>query len=156
MTRRSGEVTRVLVLLVVALLGVGCGGPAGALSETQWRTLDGAAVDEDVLNVIQGPQHCDWQSSLWLHLGWPPGTAAGSMRNKRQYVRDPEGVLPPESTRPSLDLDTRLPPEARPAGFRSDEAELWFGPDRGSRAVYLRFVGHVERWPRSREIVACA
>ncbi|CAN5813235.1 hypothetical protein BH20ACT7_BH20ACT7_12760 [soil metagenome] len=37
-----------------------------------------------------------------------------------------------------------------------DETELWFGPGRDSRAAYLRFAGHVERWPRSREMVACA
>jgi len=37
-----------------------------------------------------------------------------------------------------------------------DETELWFGPGRDSRAAYLLFAGHVERWPRSREMVACA
>ncbi|CAN5627131.1 hypothetical protein BH24ACT14_BH24ACT14_17730 [soil metagenome] len=154
-TQGCNTPARLFALLVVGVFAAGCGGVAGALPETQWRTPDGDAVHEDVLTVIQGPGHCDWQSSLLLFLGWPPGTAARTALDSRQYVCDPQGVLPVVPLGSSLDLDTRLPPRARPAGFRSDEVELWFGPDGGATAVYLRFDDHVERWPRSREF-ACA
>ncbi|CAN5889087.1 hypothetical protein BH20ACT7_BH20ACT7_11990 [soil metagenome] len=142
----------------VLLLLAGCAGETsvGQLVGARWTAADGQTVTEEVVNVIRGPEHCDWQSSVWLHLGWPPGTKARTVADVRQYVRDPRGVLPRPVKGGTLSVDIRLPPEAEPVGFRSGQAELWFGSDRGAEVLYVKLPDRVERWPRSREAIACA
>lgn len=126
------------------------------LVAARWSGPAGDPVPTGVVNVIRGPEHCDWQSSLWLHLGWPVGTPAETASDIRQYVRDPGGVLPESVEKEaSLALDAELPEAAEPTGYDVNTVELWLGEDGGDDAVYVVFADHVERWPRTAEVIAC-
>lgn len=144
--------------LAVLLSLAGCSTGEATVDDlvgARWTGPGGDPVSSRVINVIRGPEHCDWQSSLWMHVGWPLGTRADSAADIRQYVRDPEDVLPVE-TETAFDTDVEMPKGASPTGFQADGVELWFGEDDGDHAVYLVFADHVERWPRAAEVIACA
>jgi hypothetical protein len=101
-----------------------------------------------------GPSHCGWESSVVLAVHWPPGSAYDRTKSPkwRQYLRDPEGVVPvfgeePEPG-PTLDLDAALPKKADYSGLYTEDIELWFGQDGGDRYAYLVGRDHTERWPR--------
>lgn len=119
----------------------------------EWRHRDGSRIDTDVVSVVRGPSHCGWESAFLLHLGWPLGSSAGDDTQMRQYVRDPSDVL---GFGDQLEVQTELPAGAVDTRFRVDDVELWIGPHGGDDAVYLVFRDHVEKWPRSTEIFACA
>ena len=168
---------RTVVLLVVAVLATSCTHEQERLAEsatptsltnsasaesdvgpddlprTRWTGGDGRSTEEGMVNVIRGPAHCDYETSLWLHLGWPPGTPAETDTQMRQYVRDPEDIL---GLADGLDVQAVLPEAASATEFSADGVELWLGEDGGDAAVYLVFRDHVERWPRSPQIIACA
>lgn len=123
----------------------------------RWSGPDDGAAPSSTLHVIRGPGHCDWESSVWLHLAWPVGTEAGTSGDIHQYVRDPRGVLPDEvEKQASLELDSEVPDTAEPTGYHVDGVELWLGDDGRDEAVYVVFEDHVERWPRTAEVIACA
>lgn len=128
---------------------------ADDLVGAQWNGPAGDPAPSRVVNVIRGPDHCDWQSSIWLHLGWPVGTAAETAADIRQYVRDPRDVLPENVKKASLDMDAELPGAGDPTGYHVDSVELWLGDDGGDDAVYVVLEDHVERWPRTTEVIAC-
>ncbi|MGW6357858.1 hypothetical protein ACWFR5_22455 [Streptomyces sp. NPDC055092] len=88
-----------------------------------------------------GPEHCDWQSVEFLHLG------------DRQYLRDPEHALSRELLHSSYAPKTRLPGGATDTGYRDGRRQLWLSAD-GSDA-YVRTGGGVERWPGAIERIAC-
>jgi hypothetical protein len=74
----------------------------------------------------------------------------------RQYIRDPSDTVPVE-LQTILDTNVELPDGASPTGYRADGVELWLGFDGGDDAIYVAFDDdHVERWPRSAEVIACA
>ncbi len=124
------------------------------LISATWTRADGTSAPSEVVNVIQGPEHCGWDSSLWLHLGWPLGTAAESAEQIRQYVRDPEDVL---GMADEFDRQASLPEGSTFTGFTTDDVELWLGPDNGDAAIYLVFAPEVvQHWPRSAEVIACS
>ncbi len=54
-----------------------------------------------------------------------------------------------------LDLDAELPADAQSTGYHTEQAELWFGPDRGDQYAYLDTDRGIERWPRAREPIGC-
>ncbi len=111
--------------------------------------------ESNVINAITGPDHCDWESGVIMHVGWPLGHNASDISESRQYVRDPKKVFPPGSTMTSFDDDVELPKGAENTGYRTEFMELWLDPNDNS-AAYLVFSGHVERWPRASEVIACA
>ena len=105
----------------------------------------------------EGPDHCEWQSAVFLRVGWPLGTTQGVTvgpdGESREYVRDAEGAIPYME---GLDLDAALPAGAEPTGYTTGDVELWFGEDGGAAWAYVvRGDGQVERWPRPVEPIAC-
>lgn len=128
---------------------------ADDLVDARWTGPDGEPVPSEVLNVLRGPQHCDWESSVLLHVGWPLGTAADTAADIRQYVRDPKGVLP-DVVMGSFGADVQVPAGASATGYEADGVELWLGESGGEEAMYVVFEEHAERWPRTAEVIACA
>lgn len=134
-------------------------GPSGEPAErgaSQDRTFE--------LSTMRMPDHCDWQEAVVLQVAWPLGTTyangpdAPDAPDVREFMRDPQGVLPhrPGAYRSKLDLDSDLPEDATPNGYSIGGVELWFGPDGGEEFAYLVRAGRSERWPREYEEVACA
>ena len=117
-----------------------------------------------VIHTLTGSSHCDWESAVFLHMSWPPGTVLRGpigddyeQGSFRQYLRDPNNVLGgPLAT--TFDPDAPLPDDARPSGFRRGPWELWVSPSEAEQAAYLVRDDKVERWPRviSRRVIACA
>lgn len=143
-------------LLGLALLpGVvgACGGGNGDW-EKAWNDARGEQVPEFVVSTYRGAEHCEWESAVFLQLGWPLGTAE-KIGPGRQYVRDPEGLFP-ENVIVPLDLDARLPPDARYTGYHRGEVKLWVSDSEAADAVYLVRGEQVERWPRTTQTIACA
>lgn len=122
-----------------------------------WYGPDGEAISRDtnIINAITGPDHCDWESGVMMHVGWPLGRDAADISESRQYIRDPEKVFPQGNLMAEFEADVELPNKAKYTGYRTDFMELWL--DRDDRAAaYLVFADHVERWPRASDTIACA
>lgn len=153
--RLNQQMKRVLLagLLPVTLLG--CGG--GVDWEKPWLDSNGKTVPTNqIVSTYRGPDHCEWDSAVFLNLGWPPGTYAEyPSSSARQYVRDPEGLFESEHLAP-LDLDVKLPPDARYTGYHLDEIELWIRSADADEAVYIVRPERVERWPRLARHTICA
>lgn len=143
---------RLLSLALLPLIAM-CGGGSRDW-ENAWVDARGERVPDLVTSTYRGDEHCEWQSAVFLHLGWPLGTAE-KVSSGRQYVRDPEGLFPEDIT-VSLDLDATLPPDARYTGYHQGEVQLWVNDSEAAEAVYLVRGEHVERWPRTTDIIACA
>lgn len=110
-----------------------------------WRTADGDPVPVDRVASFPGPEHCDWQDITFLTLG-----------DDTQYLRDTAGELRRWSTT-SYDAGATVPDDAHDTGLERDGRHLWLAADRS--AAYLVATGDpgdVERWPATRERVACA
>jgi hypothetical protein len=116
-------------------------------------TKGGRPVDRRELNSVAGPDHCDWQSAVMMHLGWPLGTVSQSTAEIRQFIRDPDGVIG-FGVRAKLAIAVDLPDDVRNTGYRNGELELWLSPS-DPDAAYLRAGDDVERWPRADPVVAC-
>lgn len=123
---------------------------------SRWYGPDGEEISEDtnIINAIIGPEHCDWQSAVMMHVGWPLGQDAADASKSRQYLRDPDDVFSPESLMTSFDADVDLPARAEFTGFRTDFMELWLEPG-NETAAFLVFADHVEQWPQAKETIAC-
>ena len=115
------------------------------------------------IHTMTGHSHCGWDSIVFLHIAWPPGTVLrGPIGDDfldgrfRQYVKDPDGDLGPFPE--TFDPDARLPPDARPSGFRRGPWELWISPSEAHRAIYVVRDGKAELWPRviANHVIACA
>lgn len=105
-----------------------------------------------------GTEHCDLQSVLFLRIAWPLGSTYSrteGLNTTRQYVRDSADKISDELLRGVLDLNAELPDGASYTGYYTDDVQLWLGPDRGDRFVYVVGGGTVERWPRAVESIAC-
>ena len=121
--------------------------------EDDWVDSQGRIAPEGVVTSYPGPEHCDWESSVFLIVRWPLGSEGSPGR--RMYVRDPEGLFTDYLSSEFLD-DAELPAEARFSGYRRDEAELWLDPSEIDNHVFIVRGDDVERWPRSTEFIACA
>lgn len=124
---------------------------------SQWYGPDGHEVpmESNVINAITGPDHCDWEGAVIMHVGWPPGHDAADASESRQYLRDPERIFPRGSLMTRFDPDVELPERAEYTGYRTDFMELWLDK-KNDKAAYVVFADHVELWPRAGEIIACA
>lgn len=145
-----------IVLLVFALTS--CTSPAEVeyvdYPGPVWRDGEGRSVSAEVLNVIRGPQPCGWEAAAILHVGWPLGRESEDNSQSRQYVRDPQGVLPRDVVSEAPDLAATLPEDAELSWYVTVGHELWISPAEVDQAVYLVIDGAVERWPRADEF-AC-
>lgn len=121
---------------------------------TYFRDAEGWHLE---LHVIEGAEHCGWQSASFLTLAWPLGSVVrDGGGDTRSYVRDPEGVLAGDFEVPPPDLFATLPDDATLTGYHRDEWQLWVSPSEVDQAVYFVAGSVVERWPRSEQLIACA
>jgi hypothetical protein len=142
--------------VVVVLLSAACTPVIGSRWDGPWTDRRGREVREDVISTYEGAEHCEWDSAVFLHVGWPLGRAARDASEARQYIRDPEGLFEDEVRLP-FDDDAALPRHAEYTGYHLGDVELWLSPTDAAKAVYLVDDGDVERWTRPRrESIACA
>lgn len=152
-------------------------GPTSALDEdegfvpypgSQWHGRDGEPIplEDQLINVISGPEHCEWESAAMLHVTWPPGArAGGEFTEDLQYIRDPDNVIGNRRMFERFEGETSLPDGSRYTGYRTDFMELWVptyeedspvvttaGPPSN---IYLVFEDHIESWPLARDRIAC-
>jgi hypothetical protein len=106
-----------------------------------WVNQHGERVPTTVIRSSQGPAHCDWDGATFLDL------------HGDTFVRDPDGVLPPEWFSLTFDPDATLPDDANDTGYRLDRQALWVAADRS--AVYIATGNDVERWPAASDFVGC-
>lgn len=139
----------------VAALSGGCAQVSGTGWEGLWRDRHGGEVARGVVSTVVGPEHCGWESTVLLHLGWPLGHAGPSSSDTRIYIRDPEGVFAGELPVP-FDDDAKLPRDAKYTGYHLGDTELWISRATAAKAVYLVHGEAVERWPRHGDFGACA
>ena len=117
--------------------GVDLTGVAGPV----WRDSEDRPVPTTVLREFPGPEHCGWESTIWLTLD---GT---------QYIRDPLGVLA-EHSAGSFDPDATLPDGATSTGYYDQGRTIWRSPDGDS--IYVVMADHAERWFRLDPETGCA
>nr|MDT0663349.1 hypothetical protein [Micromonospora sp. DSM 115978] len=139
-------------LVVGVLLMAGCGADDG-LPTGDWRH-NGAEVSAAKIESYAGDDHCDWQEAHFLHVVWP---LSGESGQRRQFVRDPEGVTGVPELRQGFRADAELPTDAAPTGYENDGTELWLaGSDQDVRAYLVSESGEkVEAWPRADPPVGC-
>jgi len=151
--RTQATVRKAVLTLVLGPLLAAC-----ALLYPQlaaWTDASGQTVPDETVYWYHGPDHCEWQSVVFLHVGWPLGSHWASSPPHRTYARDPDGIFAQDLFMGTLDLDAELPASAEDTGYRSGDTELWLDPaDEG--VAYLRDGDSVERWPRFIEFFGCA
>jgi hypothetical protein len=134
---------------VVLLVLAGCGTPPVTDPSSAWTSTDAREVDAALLAVEDGPEHCEWQDTVFLTAKWAELGAPLEDPDVpyESYVRDPSSVELTGSAvhRAGYSPDAELPPTAIDIGYRSGDVELFVFPD-GS-AVYLAGSDRVERWP---------
>ena len=109
------------------------------------------------LHVINGAEHCGWQSASYLTLAWPLGSEErDGVGDARVYVRDPHGVFTGEYDVPPPQLDSTLPQEATFTGYRRGPWELWISANDASAVYLVSDEGTVERWPYANHVAYCA
>lgn len=160
-----------LLPVLLAPLFVACGMDLGVTGETStprsaftavWHGPDGQPAERGEgsdrsfeVAASKGPPHCNWETAVFLSVGWPLGTSPETAEDMRQYLRDPDGHVSDERLLGELDFDVEMPPDAIFSGYATEEVELWFGPDGGNSSAYLKTQDGTERWPRAEEPVAC-
>ena len=107
-----------------------------------WVNQQGKRVPTTVIQSSQGPEHCDWDSTTFLHL------------KGDTFIRDPKGVLPRDWFSVTFDDDVTLPEDVDDTGYRLDRQRLWVAADRS--AAYIATENAVERWPAATGYVGCA
>jgi hypothetical protein len=117
-------------------------------------TRDGRSVKPEEFGTIAGPGHCGWQSATLLSIGWPVGTLSTSATQARQYIRDPNGVVR-SILRDRLDLNAKVPSDARPTGYTYDSVQVYLSPTEQDEAIYVVGPFGAERWPRSDPMTLC-
>jgi hypothetical protein len=119
-----------------------------AMGVQVWQDRTGRRAPVAKIRSRQGSEHCDWQDITFLSMG-PEGDGT-------QFLRDTRGELR-EFLRTTFDAHATLPDDAKDTGYQRSDRHLWI--DRRGIAVYLVAVsnpGNVERWPATKERVACA
>ncbi|MEV5849414.1 hypothetical protein AB0M32_46390 [Streptomyces sp. NPDC051985] len=107
-----------------------------------WTDAHGRRVPVATISGSSGPEHCGWQSAVFLTLG------------DRTYVRDPHGVLAADSLLDGrYDGDVTMPADAHDTGYRFRDRRLWMTDD--GDTAYVRTSHGVEAWPKERRDVAC-
>ena len=157
-------ITAVIILIAVLALawtgdrlGVGKNSVAAAFDYPpeypgyRW-TRDGHPVPPEELATTSGGTHCDQQSVTFLTIVWQQESQGNGQR--RQYVRDPRGVLGTD-VRNRLLIGAPLPTDARSLGYRYDRLQLFSSASDDSEAIYVVGPDIVERWPRSQPTAGC-
>ena len=109
-----------------------------------------------MIATFRGPEHCGWESAVFLHVGRPlVPDDKGREVSPRTYVRDPRGLFQ-DHVRVPFDEDARVPADGRYTGYHLDDVELWISPKEEESAVYVVRRDGAERWPRLPDGFACA
>ena len=122
-------------------------------------SFQGRAVGPQVIDSNAGGPDCGSESVTFLIMSWPPGTTRPFTTAPHQYVRDPQGVLPPppaSTPLPALQRHATLPPDATPTGLRHAGVEVYVSQRTGEGAIYVVGGGVTERWPRVDPMIGCA
>lgn len=107
-----------------------------------WVNEKGERVPTTVIRSSQGPEHCAWHSATFLDL------------RGDTFIKDPQGVLPPEWFDVTFDSDVTLPQDAEDTGYRLDGQTLWLAGDQS--AAYVVTGPETERWPAATKFLGCA
>lgn len=110
-----------------------------------WTDEDGTRIPSTTLVGYAGAEHCGWQSAHFLSMK--------RGEDRRQYVRDPDGVLDGAGLTSPYDGDVRLPDDAHDTGYRLGDRELWLTDDPST--AYVRTPDGVEAWPLAKRFIAC-
>ena len=122
-----------------------------------WTGPDGETVDDDIVLMQSGFQHCDSQAATFLMVSWPLGTPAEHIDDSRQYIRHGPAIIGTEYFTKRYDGNATLPDDAEFSGYREVTGiELWLSPSDQEEIAYLVFDGHVEAWPRAVVFIGCA
>ena len=105
------------------------------------------------INTIAMPEHCEWQSIVALHLGWPLGTDSTHVSQVRQFLRDPQDALH-RGLDDGLDERASLPADAQATGYQVGQVSVLLAVSDQS-AIYLSDGDRTERWPEVNPVVAC-
>ena len=112
------------------------------IDDAPWVDING--LPTTAVRTIVGPDHCGWESTLWLFTDG----------DKRLYIRDPLKVLQHVEVGRYLERTT-MPKDAVASGYKSVDRELFTTPNEDF--VYIRTPSGVERWPRSTDtMIGCA
>lgn len=107
------------------------------------------------ITLTAGPSQCGFDSLALMTMGWPLGTVPKNDMFARQYIRDP-GNRFSDQTMVAFEENAALPPDAFDTGYRYGSDELWVSIESVDQMVFVRRGDRVERWPRARELFACA
>ena len=143
--------------LCSVLLVAACGGPR----QLVWRTDEGSPVPSNVIRTRIGPEHCDWETVLFLDMGSPIGAEFGRALETVEFVRSSDGAVSPHLLLDEFEANTSLPPDAEFAGYVMIDSEvgsheLWISEAELERAVYMVRESAVEKWPRAVRQILCA
>jgi hypothetical protein len=106
---------------------------ATPVAPARWVDRVGRPVPADVIRESLGPEHCEWQSVVFLTVG-------GNV-----YISDSSGLSNEVSPRGVERVGT-LPAGAADTLLRSGDRQLWLGAD--DDGAYIVTPGGIERWPR--------
>lgn len=99
-----------------------------------WRDADGEPAPVSTLYSAPGPEHCSWNSMVFLYA-----------QDRHAYVREPTRELERFTAGP-YHADIPLPDDASDTGYERDNRHLWLSAD--DNYVYVGSPRSVEAWPR--------
>jgi hypothetical protein len=157
-------VARVVVALIAIALTTACSSPGDEIVGP-WADASGSIVPADrdhgfVIESYRGPEHCNWDSVIFLEAAWPPGSMIDDVvyddpgSTPRIFLRDEIGRFA-EYDRGTFRANAVLPPDAQASGLRRGAWSLWTA---GSAPSYVFLVSeeNVERWPEGVDLPGCA
>lgn len=107
-----------------------------------WVDADGERVPTSVLAVVNGPEHCDWESVTFLNV------------EGASFVADSRGVLGEGHVAAPFDDDAELPADAVETGYHRESRRLWLASD--GRFAFVVDGDDVQAWPALAQPTACA
>ncbi len=124
----------------------------------RWTTADGDPVPSKTINTQAGPEHCDWQSVIFMSLAMPVGSLANSGTDSIQFLSDPLGVMSGIDGRfkGRFQVDTELPDDAKFSGYTKNGVELWISGSELETGIFMVEGKDVEKWPRVEPKILCA
>lgn len=105
-----------------------------------WSDATGTPVPTTSIEARRGPQHCDWQSMVFLTI------------DRRTWVRRPLREVADHFTDPYRAHAT-VPADAADTGYARRGKHLWISAD--GRYAYVGSRDDAEAWPRMVELLGC-
>jgi hypothetical protein len=103
-------------------------------------------VDKTVISARDYLGTCNWETALFLEVGWPLGTVADTPDTTRLFVRDPDGIFA-DAESVAFEAQAELPVDAINTGFHRGTWELWTSATIADKAAFLVNGNTVEKWP---------